>query len=103
RGAAHAPDRRARMSAAARPRAIRAESLVRDFGDGAKRVRALDHLSLAVPTGSVFGFLGPNGAGKTTTIRTLLGLVEPSEGSAEVLGFDVKTRADDVRERSGAL
>jgi ABC-2 type transport system ATP-binding protein len=90
------------MSAAG-PLAIRAESLVRDFVDGQRRVRALDHLSLAVPMGSVFGFLGPNGAGKTTTIRTLLGLVEPTSGAAEVLGFDVRTQAARVRERSGAL
>jgi ABC-2 type transport system ATP-binding protein len=79
--------------------AIRAIGLVRDFGP----VRALDHLTFEVPSGIVFGFLGPNGAGKTTAIRTFLGLVEPTAGRAEVLGFDTRTQSDQVRARSGAL
>jgi ABC-2 type transport system ATP-binding protein len=54
---------------------------------GAKR--AVDGLTLAVPTGSVFGFLGPNGSGKTTTIKALLGFRPPNGGSARVLGYDV--------------
>lgn len=66
-------------------------------------MQAVDDLSLEVPTGSVFGFLGPNGAGKTTTIRLLLGLLDPTAGSAEVLGFDTRTQADQIRFRSGAL
>ena len=79
--------------------AIRAEGLVRDFG----AVRALDHLTLEVPAGIVFGFLGPNGAGKTTAIRTFLGLVEPTEGCATVLGFDTHREGNRIRERAGAL
>ena len=79
--------------------AIEARDLVRDFGP----IRALDHLSLDVPAGIVFGFLGPNGAGKTTAIRTFLGLVEPTSGSARVFGFDTKAEGDRVRERAGAL
>ena len=79
--------------------AIRTEALTRDFG----ALRAVDGLSLEVPAGSVFGFLGPNGAGKTTTIRLLLGLLEPTAGRAEVLGFDTRTEADEVRLRAGAL
>lgn len=79
--------------------AIRSEQLVRDFG----RVRALDHLTLEVPSGIVFGFLGPNGAGKTTAIRTFLGLLEPTAGSAWVLGFDIRRESHRIRERSGAL
>ncbi len=79
--------------------AIRARGLTRNFGS----VRALDDLTLEVPVGAVFGFLGPNGAGKTTTIRLLLGLIEPSSGSAEVLGFDTRTQGDQIRARSGAL
>jgi ABC-2 type transport system ATP-binding protein len=67
------------------------------------QVRAVDGLNLEVPTGIVFGFLGPNGAGKTTTIRLLLGLLEPTEGRAEVLGFDTCTQADEIRARTGAL
>lgn len=79
--------------------AIRTEGLVRDFGP----VRALDHLTFEVPPGIVFGFLGPNGAGKTTAIRTFLGLVEPTAGRAEVLGFDTRRDGDKIRERAGAL
>ena len=79
--------------------AICIKNLSRRFGS----VQAVDDLSLEVPTGSVFGFLGPNGAGKTTTIRLLLGLLDPTAGSAEVLGFDTRTQADQIRFRSGAL
>jgi ABC-2 type transport system ATP-binding protein len=81
------------------PPVIRTEDLSRNFG----AVRAVDALCLTVAKGSVFGFLGPNGSGKTTTIRMLLGLVEPSSGSAHVLGFDARTQADSIRMRSGAL
>jgi ABC-2 type transport system ATP-binding protein len=78
---------------------IHAEHLTREFGP----VRAVDDLSLEVPAGSIFGFLGPNGAGKTTMIRLLLGLLEPTAGRASVLGYDVQTQADQIRQRSGAL
>jgi ABC-2 type transport system ATP-binding protein len=81
------------------PIAIRTSNLCRDFNS----VHAVDNISLEIATGTVFGFLGMNGAGKTTTIRLLLGLLEPTGGSAEVLGFDVSTRADEVRQRSGSL
>lgn len=79
--------------------AIKTENLGRNFGS----IRALDDLSIEVPTGSVFGFLGPNGAGKTTTIRLLLGLLEPTQGGAQVVGFDTVRQADEIRTRSGAL
>jgi ABC-2 type transport system ATP-binding protein len=79
--------------------AIRTENLTRDF----KTVRAVDALSLDVPPGILFGFLGPNASGKTTTIRLLLGLLEPTAGKAEVLGFDTRTHADEIRARVGAL
>jgi ABC-2 type transport system ATP-binding protein len=79
--------------------AIRTQNLSRNFDT----VRAVDNLTIEVPSGIVFGFLGPNGAGKTTTIRLLLGLLEPSRGSANVLGFDVQAQAADIRQRSGAL
>lgn len=78
---------------------IRTHNLACDF----KNVRAVDNLSLEIPSGIVFGFLGPNGAGKTTTIRLLLGLLAPIAGSAEVLDCDTATRADDIRQQTGAL
>ncbi|WP_335978391.1 ABC transporter ATP-binding protein [Streptomyces sp. CA2R106] len=72
----------------------------------AKRYRgtlAVDGLDLRVPRGSVFGFLGPNGSGKTTTIRMLMGLVEPTAGSARVLGHPMPRAARTVLPRVGAL
>src|SRR5690348_14658876 len=79
--------------------AICTENLTRDF----KNVRAVNDLNLTVPSGQIFGFLGPNGAGKTTTIHLLLGLLEPTAGSARVLGFDTRQAADKIRERTGVL
>ena len=87
--------------------AFRTAALSREFtmkeSAVASQVRALEDLTIEVPAGIVFGFLGPNGAGKTTTIRLLLGLLEPSGGSAEVLGFDTRTASQEIRERTGAL
>jgi ABC-2 type transport system ATP-binding protein len=79
--------------------AIRTEGLTRDFNT----VRALDSLDLEIPRGIVFGFLGPNGAGKTTTIRLLLGLLEPTQGRAQVLGLDTRSQSQRIREQTGAL
>ena len=79
--------------------AIRTEGLCRDFGS----LRAVDGISFEVPVGAIFGFLGPNGSGKTTTIRLLLGLLEPSRGTATVLGYDTRVDGASIRERSGAL
>ena len=64
--------------------AIEAVDLVKDFGD----TRAVDGVSLAVPTGSIYGLLGPNGAGKTTTLRMLIGIIDPSSGTRRVLGYE---------------
>ncbi|MFF0593229.1 ABC transporter ATP-binding protein [Streptomyces antibioticus] len=64
---------------------------------------AVDRLDLAVPAGSVFGFLGPNGSGKTTTIRMLMGLIEPTAGSARVLGQPMPRAARRVLPQVGAL
>jgi len=64
--------------------AVEATNLVKDFGE----TRAVDGVSLRVPTGSIYGLLGPNGAGKTTTLRMLLGIIDPSSGSRLVLGRD---------------
>ncbi|HEY0754341.1 MAG TPA: ABC transporter ATP-binding protein [Ktedonobacteraceae bacterium] len=65
--------------------------------------KAVDDLSLSVPTGTVFGLLGANGAGKTTTIHLLLGLLEPTSGTAHVLGFDTRKQAASIRVRTGSL
>lgn len=64
---------------------------------------AVDGLDLTVPRGSVFGFLGPNGSGKTTTIRMLMGLIEPSSGTARVLGEPMPCAGRRVLPRVGAL
>jgi ABC-2 type transport system ATP-binding protein len=78
---------------------IQTNNLTRDFGD----LRAVDGITLSIPSGIVFGFLGPNGSGKTTTIRLLLGLLQPTAGSAHVLGFDTVHQADEIRQGCGAL
>ena len=64
--------------------AVEARNLVKDFGE----TRAVDGVSLGVPTGSIYGLLGPNGAGKTTTLRMLIGIIDPSSGGRRVLGHE---------------
>lgn len=64
---------------------------------------AVDGLDLTVPRGSVFGFLGPNGSGKTTTIRMLMGLIEPTAGTAAVLGRPMPRAGRTVLPKVGAL
>ena len=64
--------------------AVEAVDLVKDF-DG---TRAVDGVSLAVPPGSIYGLLGPNGAGKTTILRMLIGIIDPSSGTRQVLGHE---------------
>lgn len=64
---------------------------------------AVNDLSLSVGRGEIFGFLGPNGAGKTTTILMLLGLSEPTAGTARVCGFDPARQPLDVKRRVGYL
>ena len=79
--------------------AIHTDQLTKTFG---KQV-AVDHLSLSVPRGSVFGFLGPNGSGKTTTIRMLLGLASASSGTITVLGHDIPSHLENALPKVGAL
>jgi ABC-2 type transport system ATP-binding protein len=78
---------------------IVADELTRGFGDFV----AVDQLSFAVRSGEIFGFLGPNGAGKTTAIRMLIGLLEPSAGSARVAGHDVTREPDAVKRSIGYM
>ena len=65
--------------------AIVASDLTRTHGD----ILAVDHVSFDVQRGEIFGYLGPNGAGKTTTIKMLTGLLRPTEGTAQVNGYDI--------------
>ncbi|MGY1437375.1 ABC transporter ATP-binding protein [Streptomyces reniochalinae] len=79
---------------------ISTQGLTKRYRGGQLAVEGLD---LSVPRGSVFGFLGPNGSGKTTTIRMLLGLIEPTGGSAHVLGEPMPGSARRVLPHVGAL
>ncbi|MCX5762867.1 MAG: ABC transporter ATP-binding protein [Gemmatimonadetes bacterium] len=79
--------------------AIDVQRLTRRFG----AFVAVDAISVQVKTGEVFGFLGANGAGKTTAIKMLIGLLEPTEGSAQVAGYDVRTQSEEVRRRIGYM
>ena len=67
---------------------IQTKNLVKRYGDKL----AVNHVSLDVYSGEVFGFLGPNGAGKTTTIKMIVGLLQPSSGTVNVAGYDVNTQ-----------
>lgn len=78
---------------------ILTHNLTKRFND----FTAVDHISFSVKAGEVVGYLGPNGSGKTTTIRMLLGLLQPSEGEATVLGFDIVRQSERVRERVGYM
>src|SRR5512139_1949185 len=79
--------------------AIETDNLSKRFGN----FRAVDGVTFSVRRGSIFGFLGPNGAGKTTTMRILLGLLAPSSGQAQVLGYDVAHRPRAVKKRIGYM
>jgi ABC-2 type transport system ATP-binding protein len=78
---------------------VAADGLTRKFGSFV----AVDHLSLEISEGEVFGLLGPNGAGKTTTLRMLACLISPSEGSATIAGYDIQRNPLKVRQAVGIL
>jgi len=74
---------------------VKVESLVKRFGT----VKALDGVNLEIKAGEVYGFIGPNGAGKSTTIRTLLGVLKPDMGTAQIFGRDAWRDAVDIHKR----
>ncbi|MBI2614354.1 MAG: ABC transporter ATP-binding protein, partial [Gemmatimonadetes bacterium] len=79
--------------------AVEVRDLTRTFGD----FIAVDHVTLDVPEGEIFGFLGPNGAGKTTTIKMLTGLLAPTSGGGRVAGFDLRAEAEAIKQRIGYM
>jgi ABC-2 type transport system ATP-binding protein len=78
---------------------IETRDLTRTFGP----IIAVDHLNLTVSRGEIFGLVGPDGAGKTTTLRMLCGLMDPTEGSATVAGFDVVRQSQSVKDQIGYM
>jgi len=78
---------------------IHTDNLTKRFGN----FTAVDQVSFTVETGEVVGYLGPNGSGKTTTMRMLLGLLTPTAGHAEVLGYDIARQSDELRQRVGYM
>ena len=79
--------------------AIETRQLTKSYGSA----RGIENLDLTVEQGDFFGFIGPNGAGKSTTIRTLLGLISPTSGSARVLGLDIRENKTEILRRVGYL
>ena len=78
---------------------IECADLTKRFG----HFTAVDHVSLKISKGSIFGFLGPNGSGKSTVIRMLCGLLEPTAGSARIAGFDVARQGDELKNLVGYM
>ena len=79
--------------------AIKTTSLTKYYG----KSRGIIDMNLAVKQGDFFGFIGPNGAGKSTTIRTLLGLISPSDGKAEILGMDIFKQREAILSHTGYM
>src|SRR5947209_12690247 len=79
--------------------AIEMKDLCKSFGT----FQAIDHLSLTVQQGEIFGLLGPNGSGKTTTINMISGLSLPTSGAVTVMGHDVRRNARSVRQILGSV
>lgn len=79
--------------------AINVKNLTKIYG----KARGITNLNLTVAEGEFFGFIGPNGAGKSTTIRTLLGLISPSDGSAQIFGKDIVKEKEAILKEVGYL
>lgn len=80
-------------------KAIETTDLTKYYG----KVRGIENVNLSVEAGEFFGFIGPNGAGKSTTIRTLLGLIRKSSGSARVLGMEIEKDRETILRETGYL
>ncbi|SFN66134.1 ABC-2 type transport system ATP-binding protein [Bizionia echini] len=78
---------------------IQVKGLTKMFGD----FTAVNAITFAVEKGEIFGFLGANGAGKTTAMKMLIGISNPTSGSAHVAGFDVFTQAEDIKKNIGYM
>lgn len=78
---------------------IETKNLTKKFG----KLTAVDHIDFTVEQGEIFGFLGPNGAGKTTTIKMLTTLLNPSDGTSKIAGYDIIKQRDDVRKNIGIV
>ncbi len=78
---------------------INVKGLTKKFGPRT----VVDQFDLSVPKGAIYGFLGPNGSGKTTTIRMVCGLLKPDDGAGDVLGLDVRTQSNAIKERVGYM
>ena len=78
---------------------IEARELTKYYGN----TRGIDGLDLSVTAGDFFGFIGPNGSGKSTTIRTLLGLLRPTSGTATIFGLDTARSGPEIRRRVGYI
>jgi ABC-2 type transport system ATP-binding protein len=78
---------------------ITADGLTIRFGN----FTAVDHVSFEIRKGELFGFMGPNGSGKTTIIKTLCGLLVPSEGTGTILGMDIRQQATEIKRRVGYM
>ncbi len=83
----------------ATPNMLELTGIVKRYGD----FGAVNGLDLRVPRGEIFGFLGPNGAGKTTTIRMIAGVLEPTEGSIVIGGYDLETHPMQAKSRIGYI
>lgn len=79
--------------------AIQTEALTKSYG----KARGITQLNLRVEEGDFFGFIGPNGAGKSTTIRTLLGLISPTSGTAEIFGQNILTQKTQILNATGYM
>ena len=79
--------------------AIEVRELTRCFGEQV----AVDHVTFDVHPGEVFAFLGPNGSGKSTTIRMLCGILKPTSGEGRVLGFDIATQTEQIKQHIGYM